>query len=58
MTTTEVGSVDNAASTEPDYSDEVLYEVRGNAAWITINRPHRRNAMARRTVNQDRKSVV
>lgn len=49
MTTTEVGSVDNA---EPDYSDEVLYEVRGNAAWITINRPHRRNAMARRTVNQ------
>ncbi|MCW2841096.1 MAG: enoyl-CoA hydratase [Aeromicrobium sp.] len=26
-------------------SDEVLYEVRGGAAWITINRPEARNAL-------------
>lgn len=30
--------------------DEVLYDVRGRVAWITINRPHRRNAMSRSTV--------
>jgi enoyl-CoA hydratase/carnithine racemase len=27
-------------------SDEVLYERRGRVAWITINRPDRRNAMS------------
>ena len=32
--------------------DEVLYELRGKAAWITINRPERRNAMAVSTVQQ------
>jgi len=31
-------------------ADEVLYEVKGRAAWITINRPERRNAMSRHTV--------
>ena len=31
-------------------TDEVLYEVRGRVAWITINRPERRNAMSRHTV--------
>lgn len=36
----------------PDDSQDVLYEVRDHAAWITINRPHRRNAMTRRTVEQ------
>lgn len=30
--------------------DEVLYERRGRAAWITINRPERSNAMATSTV--------
>ncbi|MFD2768036.1 enoyl-CoA hydratase/isomerase family protein [Micromonospora eburnea] len=30
--------------------NEVVYQVRGRAAWITINRPHRRNAMSRNTV--------
>jgi enoyl-CoA hydratase len=43
---------ENTPAETPDHSDEVLYEVRGHAAWITINRPHRRNAMARRTVQQ------
>lgn len=32
--------------------DEVLYELRGKAAWITINRPDRRNAMAVSTVHE------
>lgn len=32
-------------------ADEVLYEVRDQVAWITINRPERRNAMSRNTVN-------
>ncbi|WP_431710551.1 enoyl-CoA hydratase/isomerase family protein [Glutamicibacter uratoxydans] len=31
-------------------TDEVLYEVRDKVAWITINRPERRNAMSRHTV--------
>lgn len=31
-------------------ADEVLYEVRDQVAWITINRPERRNAMSRHTV--------
>lgn len=31
-------------------NEEVLYEVRDRAAWITINRPERRNAMAVSTV--------
>lgn len=31
-------------------ADEVLYEVRDRVAWITINRPERRNAMSRNTV--------
>src|SRR5437764_12623262 len=26
-------------------TDAVLYEVRGDAAWITLNRPERRNAL-------------
>lgn len=30
--------------------DEVLYEVRDSVAWITINRPERRNAISRHTV--------
>lgn len=30
--------------------DEVLYEVRDQVAWITINRPERRNAISRHTV--------
>jgi len=33
-----------------DHSDEVLYEVRGHAAFIRINRPERRNALATSTV--------
>lgn len=28
-------------------SDEVLYEQRGNTAWITLNRPDKRNALSR-----------
>ncbi|WP_104056407.1 MULTISPECIES: enoyl-CoA hydratase/isomerase family protein [unclassified Arthrobacter] len=32
--------------------DEVLYELRGKAAWITLNRPERSNAMAVSTVRQ------
>lgn len=32
--------------------DEVLYEVRDRVAWITINRPERRNAMSRSTVQR------
>lgn len=31
-------------------AEEVLYEVRDRVAWITINRPERRNAMSRHTV--------
>lgn len=31
-------------------ADEVLYEVQDKVAWITINRPERRNAMSRHTV--------
>lgn len=31
-------------------ADEVLYEVRDQVAWITINRPERRNAISRHTV--------
>ncbi|MBD8022735.1 enoyl-CoA hydratase/isomerase family protein [Microbacterium gallinarum] len=31
-------------------ADEVLYEVKDRVAWITINRPERRNAMSRNTV--------
>ncbi|MGO4692461.1 enoyl-CoA hydratase/isomerase family protein [Glaciibacter sp. 2TAF33] len=34
----------------PGAAGEVLYEVKGRAAWITINRPERRNAMSRNTV--------
>lgn len=34
----------------PGAPHEVLYEVRGRVAWITINRPERRNAMSRNTV--------
>ena len=30
--------------------EEVLYEVRDSVAWITINRPERRNAISRHTV--------
>lgn len=30
--------------------NEVLYEVRDSVAWITINRPERRNAISRHTV--------
>ena len=33
-----------------DTADEVLYEVKGRVAWITINRPERRNAISRNTV--------
>ncbi len=36
---------------EPSYED-VLYEVRGPVAWITINRPHRYNAFRARTVDE------
>lgn len=31
--------------------DEVLYEVDNGLAWITINRPHRRNAYTGRTID-------
>ena len=31
-------------------ADEVLFEVKGRVAWITINRPERRNAISRNTV--------
>ncbi|PZH20294.1 enoyl-CoA hydratase [Streptomyces sp. NTH33] len=34
----------------PAEENEVLYEVRDRVARITINRPHRRNAMSRNTV--------
>jgi enoyl-CoA hydratase/carnithine racemase len=32
-------------------ADEVLFEVRGSAAWLTINREDRRNALAPRTID-------
>ncbi len=32
-------------------ADEVLYEVRGNAAWLTINREERRNALGLETID-------
>lgn len=38
--------------------DEVLYEVRDKVAWITINRPERRNAMSRNTVQRLVESFV
>lgn len=38
--------------------DEVVYEVRGQAAYIRINRPERRNAMAVRTVEQITEAFV
>ena len=31
-------------------SDAVLYEVRGDAAWITLNQPERRNALSEELV--------
>jgi enoyl-CoA hydratase/carnithine racemase len=34
----------------PTEQNEVIYRVDGRVAWITINRPHRRNAMTRNTV--------
>ena len=34
-----------------DYED-ILYEVRGAAAWITINRPERMNAFRGRTCDE------
>lgn len=34
----------------PGAPDEVLYRVEDRVAWITINRPERRNAMSRTTV--------
>ena len=36
---------------EPQFED-VLYEVRGNAAWIIINRPKVYNAFRGRTVEE------
>ena len=30
-----------------DRTDEVRYEIRGSAAWITLNRPEVRNALSR-----------
>src|SRR6266508_1042443 len=30
----------------PSVSGDVLYEVRGDAAWLTIDRPERRNALS------------
>lgn len=42
--------VDNTTTAPLD--DEVLYELRGRAAWIIINRPERRNAMAVSTVQK------
>lgn len=44
MTTTE------ATDAVSDTDDEVLYDIRDRVAWITINRPERRNAMATSTV--------
>src|SRR5947208_9158811 len=32
--------------------DEVLYEVRGSAAWLTLNRPERRNALNHEAVER------
>ena len=33
-------------------SDDTLYEVRDGAAWITLNRPHNRNALSAVLVNE------
>src|SRR5205823_11106190 len=35
-----------------DMGDEVLYEVRGSAAWLTLNRPERRNALNHEAVER------
>lgn len=48
-------TIDGRAQGRPDglmpaEEHEVLYEVRDRVARITINRPHRRNAMSRNTV--------
>jgi methylglutaconyl-CoA hydratase len=39
-------------------SDAVLYEVRGEAAWITLNRPERRNALGAELVEGLRARLV
>ena len=41
-----------------DNSDEVIYEVRGHVAFIRINRPERRNALATSTVEAISNSFV
>ena len=33
-------------------ADDTLYEVRNGAAWITLNRPHNRNALSAVLVNE------
>lgn len=48
----------NEDGTIPAAADEVLYEVRDRVAWITINRPERRNAMAVSTVRALTESFV
>lgn len=45
-------------TTETTTVDEVRYEVRDKVAWITINRPERRNAMATTTVQRITEAFV
>lgn len=45
-------SATDPESTSPGHDDDVLYRVEDKVAWITINRPARRNAMATATVRR------
>lgn len=42
----------SAKNTGPESFEHVTYRVADHAAWITINRPERRNAMATQTVQE------
>lgn len=50
MTTSATDPTTGTATATPD--DDVLYRVEDRVAWITINRPERRNAMAVATVRR------